>query len=225
MSELYRHLLIPREAMFTPNLDQLMQFFVSLKMIGGLPEHASFKVVAHTGRTRLWGTNAKTGEEYFGPELKISRFTELKDAVQCAQEEQNFHLAAKATGPASIEPFQLYDADNYASRLPGPPCNKPYTLSVRCKLREKITHVLDSVFDRKPAVMLGEPAAFENPWNHEPIQTSALGGARFWIELGIGDYLMPMVTDTLDILDPRLVAVANDVFGIKFDQGCIRNDD
>jgi hypothetical protein len=211
--------------MFTPNLEQLTQFFVSLKTIGGLPEHASFKVVAHTGRTRLWGTNAKTGEEYFGPELKISRFVELKDAVQCALEEQNFDLAAEAKGPARIEPFELYDADNYASRLPGPPCSKSYTLSVRCKQRDKVTHVLHSVFDRKSDVMLGEPAVFENPWNHEPIQTSALSGARFWIELGVGDYLMPMVRGTLDILDPRLVTVANDVFGIKFDQGCIRNDD
>ncbi|MGA1984317.1 MAG: hypothetical protein ABSG84_17850 [Acidobacteriaceae bacterium] len=225
MSELYRHLLISREAMFAPDLEQLTQFFEYLKAIGGLPEYATFTVVAETGRTRLWGTNAKTGEEYFGPELKISRFVELKDAVECALGEQNFDLAAEATGPAVIEPFELYDADNYASRLPGARYSKAYEFTVRCKQRDKITHVLHSVFGRKSDLMLGEPAVFENPWNHEPIQTGALGGVRFWIEFGIGSYLMPKVRETLDVLDPRMVAAANDVFGVKFDQGCIRNDD
>ena len=36
---------------------------------------------------------------------------------------------------------------------------------------------------------------------------------------------MPMVTDSLEILDTRLVAAANDIFGIEFTQGCFRNDD
>jgi len=225
MSELYRHLLIPREAMFTPNPEQLTQFLENLRTIGGLPEHAKFRVVAHTGRTCLWATNAKTGEEYFGPELKINRFAELKDAVQCTIGEQNFDLVADAKGPAVIEPFALYDADNYASRLPGPRCDKPYALSVRCKQRDKITHVLHSVFDSKTDPIMGELAVFENPWNREPIQTGALSGARFWIEFGIGDYLMPGVSDTLDILDTRLLAVANEVFDSNFAQGCIRNDD
>jgi hypothetical protein len=34
-----------------------------------------------------------------------------------------------------------------------------------------------------------------------------------------------MVTDSLEILDTRLVAAANDIFGIEFTQGCFRNDD
>ena len=101
---------------------------------------------------------------------------------------------------------------------------KPYELNVRCKLRQEITHFLHSpgcTCDLKP----DEPAVFENPWNDEPVQTGALGCARFWIEFGIGDYLIPMVRDRLDILDPRLVDAASEIFGIKFGQGCIRNDD
>jgi hypothetical protein len=69
------------------------------------------------------------------------------------------------------------------------------------------------------------PGIFENPWNRKPIQTSGLACASFWIQIGPGDYLMPMVTDSLEILDTRLVAAANDIFGIEFTQGCFRNDD
>jgi hypothetical protein len=53
-----------------------------------------------------------------------------------------------------------------------------------------------------------EPGIFENPWNDKPIQTSGRACARFWIQIAIGDWKLPIVTDSLDILDTRLVAAA-----------------
>jgi len=70
-----------------------------------------------------------------------------------------------------------------------------------------------------------EPAIFENPWNKQPIQTSGLASAQFWIEFGIGDWLMPMITGRLEILDDRLVKLANNIFRAEFTQGCMCNDD
>lgn len=34
-----------------------------------------------------------------------------------------------------------------------------------------------------------------------------------------------MIRNTLDILDPRLVKVANDIFRLEFTQGLLCNDD
>jgi hypothetical protein len=49
--------------------------------------------------------------------------------------------------------------------------------------------------------------------------------AQLWIEFGLGDWLMPMITDRLEILDPLLVMVANKIFRAEFTQGCMCNDD
>lgn len=225
MSELYQHLLIPQDAEFVPEVDQVARFFASFEALGALPNEARFTTITYTGKTRAYGRNPNTGEVYYGPEIMVSRFTELQCAVDFIAAEKDFDLSAEGMGPTAISPFDLYNADNYASRQPGVFWQKPYSFSVRCKRRQKITHFLHSSFGCKCDLKPDELGHFENPWNHAPIPAKALGCASFWIQIGIGNYLMPMVTDTLEILDARLVAAANDVFGIEFEQGCIRNDD
>lgn len=131
----------------------------------------------------------------------------------------------EGTGPTGIPPFELYSADNYATRIPGNLWKQPYPFSVRCRKRQEPTHFLHSFFGCKCELRADEPGIFKNPWNDQVIETSALGCARFWIEIGIGNWLMPKITDSLDILDPRLVAAADGAFGVEFQQGCIRNDD
>jgi hypothetical protein len=224
MSELYRHLLIPHDPAFSPELDSVARFFRELEVFDALPKETTFTVVTRTGETRAWGKNPNTGEVYYAPAININRFSELQPAVDSIRTEAFFDLSASGWGPTAISPFDLYSADNYRTRQPGVLRQEPYELNVRCKLRQEITHFLHSP-DCKCELKPDELAVFENPWNGEPIQTGALGCARFWIEFGIGDYLIPMVTDRLDTLDVRLVNTANHIFGIKFDQGCIRNDD
>jgi hypothetical protein len=225
MSELYSHLLITRDAAFVPELGKIAGLFYEFEALGALPKETKFTVVTHTGRTRVLGRNPRTSEVYYGPELRVSRFSDLQLAIDSVVEEGLFDLSAEGMGPTQIPPFDLYNADNYASRHPEALWKGPYSFSVRCKLRQKITHFLHSSFGCKCAIEPNEPGIFENPWNHKPIQTSGLACARFWIQIAIGDYLMPMVTDSLDILDTRLVAAANNSFGVAFAQGCICNDD
>jgi hypothetical protein len=225
MSELYRHLLIPQDAAFVPELDTVARFFTDMETLGALPKETTFAVVTRTGETRAWGRNPETGEVYFAPALKVSRFSELQPAIDSLLGVGIFDLSASGLGPTSIPPFDLYSADNYRTRQPGILWQKPYELNVRCKLRQDVTHFLHSSFGCKCDLKPDELAVFDHPWNGESIQTGALGCARFWIEFGIGDYLIPMVTNRLDILDTRLVKATSDLFGIEFGQGCIRNDD
>jgi len=201
------------------------RFFDELESIGALPTEPKFRVVTHSGRTRVWGRNPKTGEEYYGPELKFSRFPQLQQAIDAVVGEGIFDLSAEGKGPTTIRPFDLYNADNYAARRPEILWKEPYSFSVHCKRREKITHFLHSPFGCKCEIKPDEPAIFENPWNHKLIQTSALASARFWIQISIDDWLIPMIIDTLEILDTRFLATANSVFGVEFTQGCICNDD
>ena len=67
MSELYRHLLIPQDAMFVPELDRITRFFKKLEDLQALPREANFTVITRTGETRAWGKNANTGEVYYAP--------------------------------------------------------------------------------------------------------------------------------------------------------------
>jgi hypothetical protein len=220
MSELYRHLLIPKDAAFVPERDQVATFFEELQTSGALPKETGFIVITNSGEMRANGRNHATGEVYYGPDLKIRRFANLPAAIDSMDGTQINELWAEANGPATIAPFELYRA-----HVPDGLWSGPYSFTIRCKLREEITHLLHSAFGCKCDLQPNEPAIFDNPWNKQPIETSGLACARFWIEFGIGDWLMPMITGSLDILDARLVRLTSNVFRIEFTQGCLCNDD
>ncbi|MGA9669271.1 MAG: hypothetical protein WBQ94_08690 [Terracidiphilus sp.] len=225
MSELYHHLLIPRDPEFAPGIETVPNFFNELNLIGALPKEANYVVVTHTGKTRPFGRNPNTGEEYLAPELKIGRFSTLLEAIDSMRGEAIYSLIAQAIGPAAIPPFDLYSADSYKDRRPGVLWKEPYEFSIQCRQRDKITHFLHSPFGCKCEIKPDDSGIFENPWTDQEIRTSGLACARFWIDIGIGNYLIPMMTNSVDILNPRLVNTADDVFGIEFTQGCFRNDD
>ncbi len=220
MSELYRHLLIPKDAVFVPERDQVAAFFNELKALGALPKETGFVVLTNSGKTRAIAQNPSTGEVYYGPDLNIRRFSDSQQAIDAMDGREINELWAEAQGPATISPFELYRAHQPDVRWSG-----SYSFTVRCKLRQQITHFLHSAFGCKCDLKPNEPAIFENPWNDQPIQTSGLACTRFWIEFGISDWLMPMITDSFEILDPRLVMLANHIFRVEFTQGCLCNDD
>lgn len=220
MSELYSHLLIPKDALFVPDIGKVADFFVDLKNLGALPKDAQFIVVTDTGKTRVIGRNPNTGEVRYGPELKINRFPDLRRAIDSMGGKEINELWVQGKGPTAVSPFDLFEAHR-----PETLRNGPYPYAVRCRERQKITHILRSGFGSKCDFGPDEPGIYENPWNNQPIRTSGLACTRFWVEFGIGDWLMPMITDSLEILDSRLVASAERTFGVKFTQGCLCNDD
>lgn len=61
MSELYRHLLIPNDAAFAPELDVIAGFFNRLKALDALPRDPKFVVVTNSGNTRAIAWNPSTG--------------------------------------------------------------------------------------------------------------------------------------------------------------------
>jgi hypothetical protein len=220
MSELYKHLLIPKSVAFMPDEGRIAQFFSELQSLEALPKDAQYVAITYTGKTRPYFEDNKTGEVFYGPELRVDRFSDIQSASDSIREARAFHLYAEGEGPATIPPFELYRANRGDVHW-----QEPYTFRVNCVLRKKAERLRCSPITCKCEYKPDEIGIFENPWNREQIETSGLAWARFTVEFGIGDYLMPMITGSLDILDARLVEATNRIFGEEFTQGCICNDD
>ena len=220
MSQLYRHLLIPKNPEFVPELESVVDFYKELAILGALPQDRKYVVVTLTGKTRVWGRNPKTGEIYQGPELEINKFQIFQQAMDCVRGKTAFDICARGIGAREFLPFELYGANR-----PDAPWNGPYELSVYCKLREKPSRLLCSPLTCKCVYNPDEPGIFKNPWNDADIENSGPAWARFTVEFGVADWLWPMISDSLDILDTRLVDAATAAFGVKFTQGCITSDD
>ena len=67
MSELYRHLLIPRDGEFLPEVDGVASFFERLAALGALPNDTKYTVILLTGSMRPIGKNPNTGEVFYAP--------------------------------------------------------------------------------------------------------------------------------------------------------------
>lgn len=220
MSELYHHLLIPTDPDFVADLNRIAKFFGELESHGVLPHEFRVTAITLTGKTRVIGRNPKTGENYYGPELNVRRFSTVEPAIDALANEAFFDLLVDAVGPSAVPLFELYGIHRADFKW-----TEPFGFSVRCRQREKITHFLHSPFGCTCEVRPDDPGTFENPWNDAQIETSGLACARFWIDIGIGNYLVPMIADTLDILDPRMVSLTEETFAMRFTQGCFCNDD
>jgi hypothetical protein len=225
MSQLYRHLLIPPDAEFVPGHESIGQFFAELEAAGAMPDDRKFLVVRQTGRTRCIGKNADTGEVYYGPELEIDRFDEIQPALKLIQGASNFDISVEGYGPSKVPPFDLHSADDYATSVLGACWEGKFEYEISCQLRSQVERVHWSAFDDESDDASTGPVSIRSPWAENPVFCSGLSHARFTVDFGIGDFRMPRITNTVDILNPHLVALADKTFGTKFTQGCRINDD
>jgi hypothetical protein len=225
MSHLYQHLLIPPSPEFVPNEEMVENYFEELKALQMLPIEPNFKTLVFTGRERLVATNPRTREKCYGPEFNVHRFTELNAAANSVGGQSAYDFSVEGKGSVSVQPFNLYSGDNYASQAPGNLWSGEFSYSINCRLRSKSTHFLHSPKGCKCKIHTDERAVFKIPWSDKSIRTPGPASARFWIEFSVGEYLMPRIKNSLEILNQQLYAVANRVFGICFIQGCRVNDD
>ena len=101
---------------------------------------------------------------------------------------------------------------------------------VSCHLRPELVSTSDwdiEVPIPKNVASFGEPCesehgtgVFSHPWTGEIIEVADAGCARFWIEFEFGKFLLPKMGTNLDLLNPLMVASAEECFQTKFVQGC-----
>jgi hypothetical protein len=60
---------------------------------------------------------------------------------------------------------------------------------------------------------------FRNPWNNAEIKVPGAGCARFWIEFMFGNWQVPRIEKSLDLLPPEIMVLVTETFGVSFSQG------
>jgi hypothetical protein len=61
---------------------------------------------------------------------------------------------------------------------------------------------------------------FSNPRTLETIEVPEAGCARLWVEFALGKWLIPKVHNSLDLLPLSIVQAAEQIFDVRFSQGC-----
>ena len=61
---------------------------------------------------------------------------------------------------------------------------------------------------------------FRNPWTNDQIRVEHAGCARFWIEFELGKFIAPIIRESFELLEPRIVKAAEESFEVSFAQAC-----
>jgi hypothetical protein len=72
----------------------------------------------------------------------------------------------------------------------------------------------------RPCAFESGEGVFRNPWNNETIHVQNAACARFWIEFMFGNWLVPKIERSLDLLPPEILFLVIGSFGVEFAQGC-----
>jgi hypothetical protein len=215
MSEHYSHLLIPVHPHFAPQPAQVAAFFEGLTRLGSAPSKAAIKMVKLSGKVRT-GRNPFTGETISIPAREAVPLQSLDAISEGLRGLEDYAVHLSGEGPAKNRPLSLY--------LPSDPlCQSEIetqqSYEVSCNLRESAVSMSDGSWMRPCAFESGE-GVFRNPWNNETIHVQNAACARFWIEFMFGNWLVPKIERSLDLLPPEILFLVIGSFGVEFAQGC-----
>ena len=73
----------------------------------------------------------------------------------------------------------------------------------------------------EPCIGQEDVGFYSNPANLEVIQIPEAGFTRFWVEIELGKFLFPVISEgNLDLLSRGVVRTAEEIFAVTFIQGC-----
>jgi len=217
MPEQYLHTLIPTDATFVPRPEQIVQFLDGIFALGAEPLKWNLLLAKPSGRVREV-KNPLTGEANQIPlndRVPIENPSDLPSHIADLEE---YYVALAGEGPPRTPPFPVYYEDS--------PFTKTYSFAVRCFLKPRPVSMSDLGDERIGEEMpfFGQrssrrDALFRHPVSGELIEVSNAGSARFWVEFEFGKWLLPKITDSLNILDHSIDAMADQAFSVFFRQG------
>ena len=212
----YSHTLIPDRVDFVPDPKQIGAFLLSLVSIGAAPSKPAISVAKLTGKVQTFK----------------NPFTGMTESIALRKADRLKNLAAV---PAALKALDDYDVTLNGKGPPGLPAfifdfKGTYDFLVHCFLRPKVVSTSDwhdEVPIKRKVEFFGQPCSpkdrlgiYHNPNTLEVIEVPNAGCARFWIEFEYGKMLFPAIEDRLDLIEPKIVEVAETDFGIKLVQGC-----
>jgi hypothetical protein len=215
MSEHYSHLLIPVHPDCVPLPAQVTAFLEGLTNFGSAPLNAAIKISKLSGKVRT-GRNSFTGETVTIPGREHFALQSLDAIPEGLQRLEDYTVSLSGEGPVKNRPFGVY--------LPSDPewqseIETAQYYEVSCNLRESTVSMSEGSW-MKPCTLERGEGVFRNPWNNETVQVQNAACARFWIEFTFGNWLVPRIERSLDLLPPEILSLATGSFGVGFAQGC-----
>jgi hypothetical protein len=212
----YTHTLIPDRVDFVPDGKQVAAFCSSLVSIGAGPLKPAIAVSKLSGEVRTF-KNPFTGKTDSFAMRKSEKVKDLAAVPGALKDIEDYNVTVTGKGPPKLPAFTF---DFKGS----------YDFLVHCCLRAEVVSTSDwhdEVPVKRKVEFFGRPCGpkerlgmFHNPNSLEVIEVPKAGCARFWIEFEYGKMLFPPIEDRLDLIEPKIVEVAECEFGLKFVQGC-----
>jgi hypothetical protein len=226
--EQYIHTLIAADSAFVPDPLQIEQFFEVLtesfhfRAVNAADSQPELRVLIYSGRRR-YAANAYTGEAFTYPVPDQAKVEQIADVGRTIAGLKNYAALAAGEWVPGDRPLALLTSDRV-------PIEGSYFCEVGCNVRpEAVSVSCWNKFLRPngPAVPnFGETCKsestigiFSHPWTGALIEVPDGGCARFWIEFEFGKFLVPKMSDSLDVLRPAMVGQIEDCFGTRFVQG------
>jgi hypothetical protein len=218
VGEQYSHTLIAIPKDFAPSAIQVEKFLTAMVAWNVVPGIPTISLRVPTGKTHEY--------PYLNPFTGKNLTVELKDRKKLGT------LTEIAAAVEQLRDFELEVAGVGLPKLPAIAieCDGPYHVGVTCYVYSQLRSTSDP--HEQPTsekevtgyrqVFTGTETEgyFTNPCNMEVIKVPSAGCSRFWIEFELGKFLCPKISNTLELLNPAIVKEAENVFGIKFVQGC-----
>jgi hypothetical protein len=212
----YTHTLIPKRVDFVPEPKQVSSFLSSLVSIGAAPLKSEIAVSKPSGEVRTF-ENPFTGKAESFVMHQPEKLKDLGALAEALKGLPDYNATVEGKGPPKLKAFK-FDFKG------------AYDFAVHCCLRPKVVSTSDrhdEVPIERQVEFFGQPCSpndctgiFHNPNTLEIIEVPNAGCARFWIEFEYGKMLFPAVEDRLDLIEPKIVEIAEKDFGIEFVQGC-----
>jgi hypothetical protein len=212
----YCHTLIPEHVDFVPDPKQIASFLSSLVAVSAAPLEPKISLSKLSGEVRSV-MNPFTGETSSMPMRKVDKLMDLTAIPAALKQTDDYDLTLAGKGPPKLPAFK-FDFKG------------EYDFLIHCCLRAEVVSTSDWHDDvpiEQKVEFFGRPCnpkdrlgIFHNPSTREVIEVPKAGCARFWIEFEFGKMLFPPIKNRLDLIEPKIVEVAEAGFGIKFVQGC-----
>jgi hypothetical protein len=219
MSEQYSHTLISKPKDFVPSPSQVGGFLTNLLSLGVFGTNPAITLRVPTGTFREYPfLNPFTGERVRVEVMDNKRLESLAETHSKLESLGRYELELDSVGRPMVPPLNVA-------------FEKPYHLGVICYVYSDLHSTSDLHSEsgcRKavPRYRQSEPSLpnvgyFSHPKTLKIIEVPHAGCARFWLEFQLGKFLLPEFSDgNLDMLNPTIVAEAENAFGIDFAQGC-----
>ena len=217
-AEQYSHTLIATPSTARPAAANVQNFLSAMVDQHVVPGKPSLTLRVPTGEIREYPyPDPFTGENFkveINDHRKLISANKIEEAIGGLD---NYELEIAGTGRPKIAPLAIdYDGDYFVT-ITCIVSSKPRSTS---DLHESKGGKPTAVPYRRYCVEAPECGYFSNPYTMEVIKIPRAGCAGFWIEFELGKFLFPQIAgDSLNLLNPLIVAKATNSFGFDFVQG------